>query len=89
MRYNGWANWSTWNVSLWLRNDAALNGVMRKVARNGGNYTELAALLANWGMDETPDGAAWDPGVNPELDLGELDALFEEERCALRPPEVA
>ena len=28
--YNGWTNWATWNVSLWLNNDEFLYRQMRR-----------------------------------------------------------
>lgn len=28
-KYNGWTNWETWNVSLWLDNDESLYNAVR------------------------------------------------------------
>jgi len=65
--YNGWANYPTWNVHLWLTNDAALCEDARRVARDHGErelrefverliwpgelYTGLAADLLGWTLD--------------------------------------
>ena len=35
--FNGWANWATWNVALWLQNDENLY----KVARQYDSYDRL------------------------------------------------
>ena len=54
--YNGWANYETWNVALWLQNDEGLYNE----AKQCGNYQELVNLLYNCGSKETPDGVKWD-----------------------------
>ena len=35
--YNGWANWETWNVALWIQNDYSTY----KVARQYDSYNRL------------------------------------------------
>jgi len=54
--YNGWANWETWNVALWIGNDESLYHQARECA----NYQELVNILWECGSKETPDGARWD-----------------------------
>ena len=39
--YNGWKNWATWNVALWLANDEGLY----KMARRFVHYKDLANEL--------------------------------------------
>jgi hypothetical protein len=72
--YNGWANWETWNVALWIGNDESLYHDA-KYFRNKG-FKEFAEYLRGFGIVETPDGAAYnDSGLDIEaLDkmLGEL-----------------
>jgi len=54
--YQGWANWETWNVALWIGNDESLYHQARECA----NYQELVNILWECGSKETPDGARWD-----------------------------
>ena len=56
MTYNGWANYETWNVALWIQNDEGLYNA----ARNCTHYQELVNLLYDCGSTETPDGVKWD-----------------------------
>jgi len=56
MTYNGWANYETWNVALWIQNDEGLYNA----ARNCTHYQELVNLLYDCGSKETPDGVKWD-----------------------------
>jgi hypothetical protein len=59
--YNGWSNWSTWNIALWLQNDEGLYNA----ALEAGNYETLLEVLYSCGVKETPDGANfWSPEVN-------------------------
>ena len=71
--YNGWSNYQTWNVALWIGNDEGLYDL----ARNFSDYDELAnVLFMEYGVKETRDGVKWnDPKINRfELNemLGEL-----------------
>ena len=64
--YNGWKNWATWNVALWLGNDEGLY----KIARRFVHYKDLANELENCGATETPDGASY---KDEDLDIHALD----------------
>lgn len=54
--FNGWANWETWNVALWIQNDKTLYDA----AKTCRNYQELVMILWDCGSKETPDGCRWD-----------------------------
>ena len=62
--YNGWANYETWNVTLWIGNDWGLYQLACDVVRDGGNYQDLInAIKSNVGAAwsaKTPDNVAWD-----------------------------
>lgn len=66
MAYNGWANYQTWNVALWIGNDEGLYNLARECR----NYEEFKEQLreASPGSAiafETPDGVAWnDSGID-------------------------
>ena len=59
--YQGWTNYETWNVALWIGNDEGLYGK----AKCCGSYSKLLDVLYENGSKETPDGVKWtDPKVN-------------------------
>lgn len=75
--FNGWKNWETWNVALWIGNDEGLYSMAKEYRRKG--YRAFVESLKELGGEislQTPDGAAWnDSGLDIEaLDemLGEL-----------------
>ena len=59
--YNGWENYETWNVALWINNDQGLYDLAMEV----GNYVDFIDLLNDQGIVNTPDGVKYnDPAVN-------------------------
>ena len=59
--YNGWANYETWNVTLWIGNDWGLYQLACEVVRDGGAYGNFVKILQdNCGATHTPDDVAWD-----------------------------
>ena len=72
--YNGWANWETWNVALWVQNDEGLYHLARRYRHLG--YKAFASMMME--MDDnnsTLDGAKWD---DPKLDIDELNEMIED-----------
>ena len=81
MTYEGWANYQTWNVALYIANDEPLYWEARRYAtayRNEGTakYADFVSEMMSgiWG-DITPDGVSW---TDPTLDHEELDAFLRE-----------
>jgi hypothetical protein len=68
--YNGWTNWETWNVALWIGNDEYLYREARK-CYSYPNFVERMGFASS----ATPDGAKYD---SPELDIDELNEMIEE-----------
>ena len=50
--FNGWANYETWNVALWINNDEFLN----ELAQEAGNYETFIQLADGCNYFETADG---------------------------------
>ncbi len=75
--YNGWKNYETWNVALWIQNDEGLYHEARRYRGRG--YTDFVKyMLESYGdgtFVATPDGVNW---KDPELDIKALDKMFSE-----------
>lgn len=77
---NGWANYETWNVALWLNNNEGLYFGMLDAIRNGARtYEDVRDAMGLTG--ETKDNVAWD---DLALDTAELDAMIAETAEGLR-----
>ena len=65
--YNGWSNYQTWNVVLWIQNDEDLYNLVNEFEI--ACYEDLLDVLYDCGSKETPDGVKWtDPKINrPEI----------------------
>ena len=69
--YNGWANYETWNVALWIGNDEPLYNM----ALRSRSYPDLVEQLKEFNSLQTPDGVAWN---NSALDVPALDEMIGE-----------
>lgn len=79
--YNGWKNYETWNVNLWIDNDEGLSDLRRE---SGYDYRKFVAHLREPYEGEsqkpdiyyrTPDGVAWD---DSGVDVDELNSYWED-----------
>lgn len=71
-KFNGWKNWETWNVALWISDDTWLNNLAKKF-KSYSNFAEF--LIYDFDYDKTRDNVAWDL---PCLDIAALDRLIAE-----------
>ena len=74
--YNGWKNYETWNVALWLGNDEGLYHLTRewmedreRMCYELKDYDIFRHTLTELCGETTPDGVRWD---DPSLDNDEL-----------------
>jgi len=72
MSYNGWTNWETWNVHMWIGNDETFNRIMTQGAQN--NWEQFKALAMQFGITKTPDGVSFE---DPEVNQTELKTAYE------------
>jgi hypothetical protein len=73
---NGWKNWETWNVALWLQNEEPLYRICCDFMRSYTGEHPYADLVAAGDLPNvTPDGARMD---DPALSHEELDRMLSE-----------
>lgn len=66
--YNGWANWQTWNVNLWLANEEPLYRAVVSQVRRSADPVEFEEFVRDLLPHGTPDmdgeseyaGVDWD-----------------------------
>ena len=69
MSYNGWKNYETWNVALWIGNDQG----MYEFAKVCGTYANYVEQMREVGYTETPDKVAYN---DSGLDVERLDEMI-------------
>lgn len=76
--YNGWKNYATWNVALWIGNDEGL----QDTAKDCSDYAAFVENMREYGEEceapigiETPDHVAWN---DSGLDVDRLDEMIKE-----------
>jgi len=65
--YNGWTNYKTWNVVLWIENDESIQDCIQQ--NDICCYEELLEFFYEYGSTETPDGVMW---TDPEINRAEI-----------------
>lgn len=81
--YNGWKNYETWNVALWIGNDEGLYHMAKACKRALHPYqcfrSDLKEMAYESGPEsiyfQTPDGVAWN---DSSLDIDALNEMFSE-----------
>jgi len=71
--YNGWANYETWNVALYIQNDYGMYQLARMYRHHG--YKSLSHMLEESYGSVTPDGVYW---KHADLDIDELNEMLED-----------
>ena len=79
--YNGWTNYETWNVSLYINNDITLYYTaveyVKRCNQFGRNvsYAAFSDVLDSIMGTKTPDGVSWS---DENLDTDELNEMLED-----------
>ena len=72
---NGWTNWKTWNVAMWIGNDETFNRIMTQGAKN--DWEQFKSLAMQFGITKTPDGVDFE---DPEVNQDEIRKAYAEEQ---------
>lgn len=70
-KYNGWANYETWNAGLFIQNDERLY----KLAQLCRDYGEFVVLMQVTGDTKTGDGVLWG---SDKIDWFEMNEMINE-----------
>ena len=69
-KYNGWNDWTTWNVALWIRNDQTYYNIATECKDYMDFLYEMQSMIGSFA---TPDGADWG-----EANIEEMNEVIEE-----------
>ena len=69
-KYNGWHDWTTWNVALWINNDQCFYNIAKECKNYADFLYEMQAMIGSFA---TPDGADWG-----EANIEELNEVISE-----------
>ena len=64
-KYNGWTDWTTWNVALWINNDECFYNIAKDCKDYMDFLYEMQYMIGSFA---TPDGADWGEANIKELD---------------------
>ena len=70
VKYNGWTDWTTWNVALWIRNDLTYYGIAKECRDYMDFLFEMHSMIGSFA---TPDGADWG-----EANIEEMNEVIQE-----------
>ena len=66
--YNGWKNYETWNVALYINNDEFFYSIAKRCA----NYAAFCVYVMTQGFTHTPDGVSFGSFMIDEDRMNEL-----------------
>ena len=69
-KYNGWNDWTTWIVALWIRNDLCYYNIAKDCKDYMDFLYEMQYMIGSFA---TPDGADWG-----EANIEEMNEVIEE-----------
>lgn len=78
-KYNGWKNYETWNVMLWINGTYELNKLVAEIVNRSSKTLTYKEVICGIGLDqcETPDGVAY---ISNKLSYKELNAAIREKK---------
>ena len=68
--YNGWYDWTTWNVALWINNDECYYNIAKECKNYADFLYEMQYMIGSFA---TPEGADWG-----EANIDELNEVIQE-----------
>ena len=68
--YNGWYDWTTWNVALWINNDECYYNIAKECKNYADFLYEMRYMIGSFA---TPEGADWG-----EANIEEMNEVIEE-----------
>lgn len=69
VRYNGWTNYATWNVVLWIGSDEGLYNLTRHCEC----YDQVLEIFFELGIGYTPDGVRY---CSSDINRDEIDEKY-------------
>ena len=58
--YNGWKNYETWNVALWIQNDESFYDFAKACKKSSNSFKSFYYDMVAMECLATPDGVKWD-----------------------------